>query len=43
MADFTMPSLGAEMTEGKLVEWLVNPGDEVRGVAVGAAEDRAWS
>lgn len=30
MADFTMPSLGAEMTEGKLVEWLVHPGDAVK-------------
>jgi len=24
-----MPSLGADMTEGKLIEWLVAPGDEV--------------
>ncbi|WES66337.1 2-oxo acid dehydrogenase subunit E2 [Microbacter sp. GSS18] len=24
-----MPSLGADMTEGKLVEWLVHPGDHV--------------
>ncbi|HEX6197086.1 MAG TPA: 2-oxo acid dehydrogenase subunit E2 [Jiangellaceae bacterium] len=27
--EFTMPSLGADMDEGKLVEWLVKPGDEV--------------
>lgn len=25
-----MPALGAEMTEGRLVEWLVKPGDVVR-------------
>lgn len=25
-----MPSLGADMEEGKLVEWLVKPGDEVK-------------
>ncbi|HEX6335369.1 MAG TPA: 2-oxo acid dehydrogenase subunit E2 [Jiangellaceae bacterium] len=27
--EFTMPSLGADMDEGKLVEWLVKPGDKV--------------
>lgn len=30
MAEFTMPSLGADMDEGTLVEWLVGPGDPVR-------------
>ncbi|MCO5169710.1 MAG: DUF2118 domain-containing protein, partial [Planctomycetes bacterium] len=25
-----MPSLGADMDEGRLVEWLVRPGDRVR-------------
>ncbi|KOT42669.1 dehydrogenase [Streptomyces caelestis] len=30
MAEFTMPSLGADMDEGTLVEWLVGPGDLVR-------------
>ncbi len=30
MADFLMPSLGADMEHGKLVEWLVKPGDYVR-------------
>ncbi|HUW16080.1 MAG TPA: biotin/lipoyl-containing protein, partial [Actinomycetes bacterium] len=30
MADFRMPSLGADMDEGTLVEWLVAPGDTVR-------------
>ncbi|KUO10376.1 2-oxo acid dehydrogenase subunit E2 [Streptomyces sp. DSM 15324] len=29
MADFTMPSLGADMDEGTLLEWLVQPGDPV--------------
>ncbi|GAA0683433.1 dihydrolipoamide acetyltransferase family protein [Marinobacterium maritimum] len=30
MADFTMPSLGADMIEGTLVEWMVEPGDKVK-------------
>ncbi|MEU2429369.1 2-oxo acid dehydrogenase subunit E2 [Streptomyces sp. NPDC007861] len=30
MAEFTMPSLGADMDEGTLQEWLVQPGDPVR-------------
>jgi len=29
MSDFTMPSLGADMEDGKVVEWLVKPGDTV--------------
>ncbi|MCD6582725.1 MAG: 2-oxo acid dehydrogenase subunit E2 [Desulfuromusa sp.] len=29
MADFTMPSLGADMTSGMLVGWLVEEGDRV--------------
>lgn len=29
MTDFTMPSLGADMEDAKLVEWLVKPGDSV--------------
>ncbi len=29
MSDFTMPSLGADMDEGTLLEWLVKPGDTV--------------
>lgn len=28
--DFTMPSLGADMDDGVITEWLVAPGDEVR-------------
>ncbi len=30
MAEFCMPSLGADMTEGILVEWYVKPGDHVK-------------
>jgi pyruvate dehydrogenase E2 component (dihydrolipoamide acetyltransferase) len=30
MGVFEMPSLGADMEAGKLVEWLVKPGDHVR-------------
>jgi pyruvate dehydrogenase E2 component (dihydrolipoamide acetyltransferase) len=30
VADFLMPSLGADMEHGKIVEWLVKPGDYVR-------------
>ena len=30
MAEFTMPSLGADMESGTLLEWLVKPGDQVR-------------
>jgi pyruvate dehydrogenase E2 component (dihydrolipoamide acetyltransferase) len=29
MSIFTMPSLGADMEEGRLIEWLVKPGDKV--------------
>jgi pyruvate dehydrogenase E2 component (dihydrolipoamide acetyltransferase) len=29
MTDFTMPSLGADMASGKILEWLVKPGDQV--------------
>jgi pyruvate dehydrogenase E2 component (dihydrolipoyllysine-residue acetyltransferase) len=29
MTDFTMPSLGADMDEGTLLEWMVSPGDVV--------------
>jgi pyruvate dehydrogenase E2 component (dihydrolipoamide acetyltransferase) len=39
MSIFTMPSLGADMEEGKLVEWLVKPGDKVaRGDIVAVVE-----
>lgn len=30
MIEFRMPSLGADMAAGKLVEWLKKPGDAVR-------------
>ncbi len=30
MTDFVMPALGADMETGKVVQWLVRPGDRVR-------------
>lgn len=39
MAEFLMPSLGADMEAGTLVEWLVKPGDAVkRGDIVAVVE-----
>ncbi|MFN8639127.1 MAG: dihydrolipoamide acetyltransferase family protein [Dehalococcoidia bacterium] len=39
MADFVMPSLGADMEHGTLLEWRVRPGDEVqRGQVVALIE-----
>ncbi|MEU6538508.1 dihydrolipoamide acetyltransferase family protein [Streptomyces sp. NPDC047000] len=39
MAEFTMPSLGADMEQGLLLEWLVGPGDRVaRGDVVAVVE-----
>ena len=39
MTDFRMPSLGADMEAGTLVEWLVKPGDPVkRGDVVAVVE-----
>ena len=39
MGLFTMPSLGADMEAGQLVEWLVAPGDVVgRGDVVAVVE-----
>jgi hypothetical protein len=39
MSVFVMPSLGADMEAGKLVEWLVKPGDAVhRGDVVAVVE-----
>ncbi len=36
---FAMPSLGADMTEGRITEWLVQPGDQVeRGQIVVVVE-----
>ena len=39
MVDFRMPSLGADMEVGTLVEWLVKPGDRVkRGDVIAVVE-----
>ena len=39
MTEFRMPSLGADMEAGTLVEWLVKPGDHVkRGDVVAVVE-----
>ena len=39
MSDFLMPALGADMTDGTLVEWLIKPGDRVkRGDVVAVVE-----
>lgn len=39
MSDFKMPSLGADMVEGKLLEWKIKPGDAVkRGDIVAVVE-----
>jgi pyruvate dehydrogenase E2 component (dihydrolipoamide acetyltransferase) len=39
MVEFRMPTLGADMEAGTLVEWLVKPGDEVkRGQVVAVVE-----
>ena len=37
--EFTLPSLGAEMDSGKLIEWLIKPGDAVhKGQVVAIVE-----
>ncbi|QXC46501.1 dihydrolipoamide acetyltransferase family protein [Rhodococcus qingshengii] len=39
MFDFVLPSLGSDMEEGTLTDWLVKPGDEVeRGQAVATVD-----
>ncbi|MDX1621993.1 MAG: E3 binding domain-containing protein, partial [Nitriliruptorales bacterium] len=39
MGEFRMPALGAEMTEGRLDQWLVKPGDTVhRGDLIAVVE-----
>ena len=39
MAEFRMPSLGADMEAGTLVEWMIKPGDRVkRGDIVAVVE-----
>ncbi|HXZ50583.1 MAG TPA: biotin/lipoyl-containing protein, partial [Burkholderiales bacterium] len=39
MTDFKLPSLGADMDQGKLLEWKVKPGDAVRRGQVVALVD----
>ena len=39
MTDFKLPSLGADMEEGKLLEWKVKPGDKVKRGDVVAVVD----
>lgn len=39
MFEFRLPSLGADMDEGKLLEWLVHPGDKVKKGQVVAVVD----
>lgn len=41
MAEFKMPSLGADMDEGTVIEWLVKPGDTVARGDVVAVVDTA--
>lgn len=41
MTDFVMPSLGADMTEGTVLEWLVKPGDTVHKGDIVAVVDTA--
>ncbi len=41
MIEFRMPSLGSDMDQGKLLEWLVQPGDTVRKGQVVAIVDTA--
>jgi pyruvate dehydrogenase E2 component (dihydrolipoamide acetyltransferase) len=43
MGEFRMPSLGADMTEGTLLEWLVKPGQQVHRGDVVAVVDTAKS
>lgn len=39
MLEFTLPSLGADMDQGKLLEWLVQPGEQVHKGQVVAVVD----
>jgi multidrug efflux pump subunit AcrA (membrane-fusion protein) len=44
VAEFRMPSLGADMEAGTLVEWLVQPGDHVKhGDIVAVVETQSRS
>lgn len=41
MIEFKLPALGADMDEGKLLEWKIGPGDEVKRGQVVAVVDTA--
>jgi pyruvate dehydrogenase E2 component (dihydrolipoamide acetyltransferase) len=41
MIEFRLPSLGADMDEGKLLEWRINPGDAVKKGDIVAVVDTA--
>ncbi|MGB8652011.1 MAG: biotin/lipoyl-containing protein, partial [Mycobacteriales bacterium] len=41
MGEFRMPSLGADMDEGTLLEWLVKPGQQVHRGDIVAVIDTA--
>ena len=41
MGEFRMPSLGADMDVGTIIEWLVKPGDAVRRGQIVAVVDTA--
>lgn len=41
MIEFTLPSLGADMDDGKLLEWKVRPGDTVKRGDIVAVVDTA--
>ena len=41
MIEFKLPSLGADMEEGKLLEWQIKPGDHVKRGAIAAVVDTA--
>ena len=41
MIEFRLPSLGADMDEGKLLEWRVQPGDAVKKGQVVCVVDTA--
>ncbi|MGZ4614835.1 MAG: 2-oxo acid dehydrogenase subunit E2 [Actinomycetes bacterium] len=43
MSEFRMPSLGADMDEGTVLEWLVKPGDVVKKGDIVAVVDTAKS
>ena len=42
MGEFLMPSLGADMEAGTLVEWLKRPGDRVKRGDIVAVVETLW-